>query len=223
MIQLPNELIFIIFEFIGKITDKRHFLRTCKLYNTITKGIFKISENILNIYLSKNEFGGKYKNYCVENFTLELCHDSYFDMIPTRYFNKNNKILMSLLIKHGKLDLLKIAVSNGCSVNVNTCNNAAYFGQLDILKWIWENGHTWSGSICAAAARYGHLDILKWARGNLCKWDEFTCSYAAMNGHLDVLIWARENGCKWDSNTFEYAKQFGQLEVLDWAIENGCP
>jgi hypothetical protein len=29
-------------------------------------------------------------NYCTEKFTLELCHDKYFDMIPKSYINPKN-------------------------------------------------------------------------------------------------------------------------------------
>ncbi len=44
--SLPNELIITIFNFIRKITDKRQFLKTCKLHNNLLKGlIMEMSES----------------------------------------------------------------------------------------------------------------------------------------------------------------------------------
>ncbi len=219
MIQLPNELIIIIFEFVGKITDKRHFLRTCKLYNNLTKELF---QNYLDNYLFKNKYVWNYKNYCMETFTFELCYDSYFDIIPTRYFNKRNSNLISLLIKYGQLNLLKFAISNGCVLYNDMCNVAAHYGQLDILKWTIANGCTMNEITCVKATLNGHLDVLKWLRKNGCDWNKFTCAYAASSGHLEVLKWARENGCEWDSLTLDYAAINQQSEVFKWALENGC-
>ncbi len=217
MIKLPDELILIIFNFIEKITDKRQLLRTCNLYNTITKKLFNHTENN---FILKHKLKQNY--YCMENFTSELCYDLYFDRIPVRYFNRNNSQLMVLLVKHGQLDLLKFAVKNGCSLNFNTSTVAAYYGHLDVLKWARDMGCDWSSHVCACAAQNGHLNILKWARNNDCRWDAYTCAYAAQNGHLDVLIWARENGCSWDKYTCSYAASHGHLNVLIWARKNGC-
>ncbi len=224
MNKLPNELILIVFDFIEKITDKRQFLRTCKLYNTITKRLFKCTENDfwVNYFERTNYNFCKNFDYCVENFTLELCYDSYFDRIPIRYFNRNNSSLMVLLVKHGQLDLLKFAINNNCSLNFNTSTMAAYYGHLDVLIWARDMGCDWSSRVCAHAAQNGHLDILKWARDNGCRWDTTTCAFAAQNGHLNILKWARENGCDWNENTCIYAERNGHLKVLKWAIENGC-
>ena len=51
MEYMPNELILIIFMYINKVTDKRQFVRTCKLYNTITK---KLIKNVINNFKVKH-------------------------------------------------------------------------------------------------------------------------------------------------------------------------
>ncbi len=257
--SLPNELIIIIFNFIKRITDKRQFLKTCKLYNNLTNELIKDSENkfIENYYKNRFakiycDFDGKVDYLKINSpakFTIELCYDSYFDMIPTRYYNENNRQLMILLVCYGKLDLLKFAVNNGLLLNTYTCAIAAYYGHLDILKfahnpadrwdknnicgyaaennqleiikWAIENGCAWDGSTCVTAAMFGHIDILKWLRANGCEWNKSTVLYAAKNGHLNILKWAVENGCEWDSDACYYAKRNGQLEVVKWALENG--
>ncbi len=171
MDTLPNELILVIFDYIVKITDKRQFLRTCKKYNFITR-------------LPMYNFEQKYKvfdfdriiNYSVEKFTLELCHDSYFDMIPMTYITEDNTILVEALAAFNCISLLEIAKDNNCELY----------------------------PACVGAAKYGHLNIIKWARQYDCEWDFFTCAYAdestrifaARGGHLDVVNWVKEKEAK---------------------------
>ncbi len=266
--SLPNELIIIIFNFIKKITDKRQFLKTCKLHNTLLKWLItEISESELDYfnidfydveYDDKKFYYDTYiqeRDYCVEKFMMELCYDSYFDMIPLSYITKNinNIVIIKLLIKYGKLDLLQHAIGD-MPLSFPVCELAAESGQLNILKWAIEKGYyseyDWDSKICSIAARNGHLEILKWARekgcgwtattcinaaikGHLhilkwavengCNWDKRVCRCAARNGHLDVLKWARINGCDWDSSVCSSATVAGHLHVLKWARENGCP
>ncbi len=182
--MLPYDLIPIIFNYIGKITDKRQFLRTCKSYNKITKHLFKIAERNFKM----DEFH-KIKRNCVEKFTLELCYDSYFDMIPRRYFCKNNTILRQVLTLYGKLELLRFAIKRGCALNSSICSFAARYGQLHILKWAIENNCGWNLGISSWAAINGHLHILKWAIRNGCHWS-YDISYLALqNGHFDIVKW----------------------------------
>ncbi len=252
MDTLPNELIIVIFNFIEKITDKRQFLKTCKLYNNLLKEPIICAENdfISNYDNHENYFFPNYEKYCIDKFTLELCYEKYFDMIPKLYFNKNYNQLMILLVKYGQLDLLKFAIDNGCELNFNTCQIAAYHGHLNILIWAKEHGYELNRNTCTFAAGNGHLDIIKWAKANGCKWDATTCEMAATNGHLKCLKWIKKNGCEWDSWTcrmaaanghldcLKWARKYrcpwdeythlcaernGHLEVLNWALENGCP
>ncbi len=236
MNTLPNEIISHIFDYIILITDKRQFLRTCVLYNKITKHSMEIFE----IKFSKHGF-----DYCIEKFTLELCHDKYFDMIPTFYINPDNKVIVRALAEFNCLPLLKVARNNGCDLtdicnyisdldtlkwarannykwNENFCSRSAARGHLDTLKWARENGCPWDAFTCSGAANGGHLHILKWARENGCIWTARTCTNAARKGHLHILRWARNNGCNWDINVCRYAANYGHLHILQWAIENGC-
>ncbi len=241
---LPNEIILLIFDNIKLITDKRQFLRTCILYNKITK---QSMQNFEKDYKIENYM--QIDNYCVEKFTLELCHDKYFDMIPLSYIIPNNTILMKALASFDCLPLLKIAKNNGCDLS-DVCNFASYGDNLEMLKWARENNYDLNSRVCVYAARNGNLEMLKWAKENGCEWDSETCVSATMNNHLDVLIWARangcnwsetvctyaaicnnleilkwarQNGCKWDSNVRYYAKAMGHNDLLQWAVDNGCP
>ncbi len=242
--SLPDELILFIFENILLITNKRQFLKTCKKFNTITKQSFLEYEN--NYYV-KNF--AKINNYCVEKFTLELCHDKYFDWIPLLYIKPKNDILIQSLsyfncIKllelakcngcklqnidlyaalNGHLDVLQWAHKNNCGNNLLTCSNAALNGHLHVLKWAHENGFRWSVFTCTFAALNGHLSCLQYLHDNGCEWDRWTCSNAAYYGHLDCLKYARENGCNWDNSVYNYARNRGHKELLNWALENGCP
>ncbi len=214
--SLPNEIILLIFDNITKITDKRQFLRTCVLYNNVTKqSILKYEIN----YFVKGF--NKINKYCVEKFTLELCHDLYFDMIPMSYIIESNNILIKALAIFNCLSKLIIAKNNNCDISF-VGYFAANYGHLDILKWGKENGCSWNANICSTAAQGGHLNILKWARENGCDWNEDTCSYAALCNHLDILKWARKNGCDWDDSVCSYAAKYNHLDILKWARTNGC-
>ncbi len=245
--SLPNELILIIFEFIIKITDNRQFLKTCRKYNIITKELFHNYEKYYTI-----PYFDKIYDYCVEKFTLELCHDKYFEMIPERYIIPSNSILEQALVSFNCLPLLKLAKENGCNLyNVNGL--AASNGNLEILKWAKgkgfefysrhivyaiKNGHLevlkWMANnydvkefignrLCDYSAFYGQLDMLIWGHENGYLWDEGTCSNAASNGHLSCLKYLRENNCEWDNKVYLHATKYKHTELLNWAIENGCP
>ncbi len=232
MDSLPNELVIEIFNYIQKITDKRQFLKTCTNYNILTKQSFIDYEK--NYDISDFE---KMSNYCVEKFTLELCHDKYFDMIPELYINKNNRIIMKAAATFNCIKLLDLTLEKGCRAyseynSYYYCNGnliclcAGTYGHLDILEWIIKKKDFIDSiinntNICARAASYGQLNIIKWLRGNGFKWDEWTCIYAAANNHLEVLQWALANGCKWSEMAYDHAKAHDQKKVLKWIKENG--
>ncbi len=132
---LPDELILIIFENILLITDKRQFLKTCLKYNKITKQSFLHFEN--NFY-SKPFY--QIKDYSVEKFTLELCSDKYYDMIPNNYITPSNSVIVCVLAMNNCVPLLEIAKNNGCSFQF--FNTYARFGEHpEVLKWGKENGY----------------------------------------------------------------------------------
>ncbi len=214
---LPNELVLIIFDNILKTTDKRIFLKTCMKYNILTKNNFSQYEK--NYKIKHFE---KITKYCIEKFTLELCHDSYFDMIPELYIINKNNILIRSLVAFGCISLLKEMVNNGYDLD-SICFYASYYSNLEILKWSRENNYKWDYTICANASHNGNIECLKWAMANGCGLNTDICSVAAENGHLEILKWARENGCDWNSFTYQIAKKCNQIEILKWLDENGCP
>jgi hypothetical protein len=188
MMNVPNEIILLIFDNIIAITDKRQFLRTCKMYNNITKKSFKQHEDNFTI-----KYFEKINNYCVEKFTLELCHDGYCNMIPLSYINPNNTILVRTLVFFNCIDLLQIAKNNGCKLDF-ICDLAAEMGQLEVLKWGKENGYHLGSMICIFASKNGHLDILKWAINNSCAFRYAYCSYwAETMGHTHIINWLMEH------------------------------
>lgn len=78
---------------------------------------------------------------------------------------KRNSKLCAYLAKHGKLDLLKKVVEDGCPVDRRTCLWAVRSGHLDILKHASYWGVPWNRLTCLiAAAELGNLEI--W--GNIC-------------------------------------------------------
>ncbi len=254
MNTLPHEIIILIFDNIKLITDKRQFIRTCIHYNLSTKQSMKFYDENYAKQIYKNMF--KYgivdvtKN-CMEKFTLELSHDKYFDMIPRRYINSINSVIVfasayfgniklldklkntrissklddkmcELAAKNGQLDVLKWA--NGCTFTIKLCNNAAKMGHLNVLKWLYLNNTLHTYDLCEYAAKGGHLPILIWCHSlHLDEWDTGgICFKAAKYGQLHVLKWAHENGLPWNSHTCAHAAQYNQLHCLKYAYENGC-
>ncbi len=221
--SLPNELILLIFKSIQLITDKRQFLRTCKFYNNLTK------KSMLN-YEEKYEVKlfAKIKEHSVEKFTLELCHDKYFDMIPNHYIISNNKILVEALAAFNCVKLLQVVMERNFKVS-KVCDYASLNGSLDVLKWaksinlsmeiiaFLDNGSLCKSNICSNAALNGHLNILKWAKEIGLKMDTLVLSHAALGCHLEILNWAKENGCGWYmEDLVKNAARGGDIEILKW-------
>ncbi len=157
---LPNEITLTIFDNIKLITDKRQFLRTCINYNNMTKRLMQIFEENYSV-----KHFGKITEYCVEKFTLELCHDSYFDMIPMSYITKNNTIIVKAASTFNCVKLLEMAKLNNCDFSVIYCS-AAVNGNVDIIKWAVKNGYKWDTWTCTFAATCGQPEIIKWANKN---------------------------------------------------------
>ncbi len=246
MDSLPNEIILEIFNYILKITDKRQFLRTCLNYNILTKQLFidyetnyKIKEfenyKIKTLVHYEIETVKNLINYCVEKFTLELCYDKYFDMIPKSYINKNNKMIVSALASFNCINLLELALDNGCKAYTpfgtsyqddanSICEFASLNGHIEIIdfaitkygKSVFKNPY-----ICAGAALYGHLETLKLLREKGFNIDPNSCIYAAIGGQLEVLQWLLNNDYKWTNKIYRYAKNYNHKEMLEWIEENG--
>ncbi len=227
MDTLPYELILIIFNYIQKITDKRQFLKTCKTYNHITKKLMEVAELEFN-----PKYFEKINNYCVEKFILELCHDSYFDLIPKLYIKQKNKILLQAAAIYNNVELLKIAKNEGYWFDNRICEWAAESGSIEIIDWIFTqdnldvgkeymNGNILPPDLTAIAAENGHLEFIKFLHSVGCEWAYYMTFNAAKNGHLDIIKYAMENGCGWDGDTCSVAAENGHLDILIWAHQNG--
>ncbi len=212
MDSLPNEIIIEIFKLIPKITDKRQFLKACKYFNNITK------ESMLN-------YEKKYQNspfehethYCVEKFTLELCHDKYFELIPEHYITKSNDSLVMGSTLYNNIELLKKANSKGCKLD-GILHFAAFGGHKELIYYGIDNGYKCDNWTCAFAACGGHLLLLGWLRNIGCEWDHWTCDFAIMEGHLDVFKWARCMSCHWDVTSFNLLKCKNE-KIINWLKE----
>ncbi len=212
MEMLPNELIILIFDLISKITDKRHFLRTCILYNKLTK-------------ISMYNFESKYKlpdfshelNYIgVEKFTLELCHDSYLNLIPDRYINDNNKNLIRCLSYYNHLPMLELVKEKGCRISKIIIFSRIFYSTIGECDFA---GDEWT---CAFAAQNGNLSILKFLSNNNCRWNYNTCILATINGHLDILKYLYDKFGKLDKMLYNIALTKGHFEIIKWFEEIDC-
>ncbi len=223
MNTLPQELILIIFDNILLITDKRQFLKTCSNYNNITKQSFLQYEKNYKI---KNF--AKINNHCVEKFTLELCHDKYFDRIPMSYMIPKNYILTRALTIFNCVKLLEIAKNSGCRL-FEVFSYAATSGNLEIMIWADKNGCWCSDNIGYSAAKNaienGHLHIIIWLWMSGYQYPKIILSLAAKYGQLGILKWlstiGRTVNLYWDPSFSAFAAENGHLEVLKWVRKNG--
>jgi hypothetical protein len=220
---IPNEIIFIIFSLL-KITDKRLLTRTCKSYNDITKNLIKEAEQNLGV-----KYFGKYDKYCVEKFTLELCYDGYFDLIPNTYLTNNNKIIIKALVYFGNIDKLKIAViNNNVKWDPRTIAFAYLSNNTEIVKWTLAHNCTYDTyaqhCACSWSAKFGNLDLLKLAIEHNCIYTNLVPAWAAFYGHLHIIIWLKENSFPWASSTVcDWAALGSHLHIIKWLVTNNCP
>ncbi len=182
---LPNEIILEIFFYILKITDKRQFLKTCVLYNNITK---RSMDNFEFNYNNLPHF--EYQDpYSMENFTLELCHDSYFNLIPEHYIDKSNYNLIPCLSYYNCLPLLESAHEKGCDID-DVIMYAAYGGHIDIIKWSIKMGQG-DGMLLYYTVEGGHFHLLKWLHE--IDYDfNLLCDHAIEYEQIEMLKYAVE-------------------------------
>ncbi len=232
MQSLPHDLMPIIFGYIRKITDKRQFTQTCKIYNLLTRELIK---NIDIKFMPKHNYSPyfeykcytypyiKNNNYCMENFTIELCHDSYFDLIPQKYINQNNTIIAKAAIMYNNIDLLKMVINNVCYITHDTRNMAIGYGRLEMVKLLIHNDCNWCPIFSDTAAIGGHLNILNWAKENHFQLNTSNISYQAVKfGHLNIIKWCVSNDIKLHIDSCPNAAKHGHLEMLKFLLEYGC-
>ncbi len=216
METLPNEIIILIFESISKITDKRLFLKTCVLHNNLTKiSMLQYEKN----YSIKNF--GKIDDHCVEKFTLELCHDGYFELIPEYYITPTNSMLINCLSYYNNLSLLELAKEKGCPISTRESVNytiKALFGDIAGKQEL-----VLSNLIIIK----GYLSILKFLHENDFYIIDTFVSYgnAAKNNHLEILKYFHEIKPLTFFTYFlayESAQKEGNVVIIKWLEEIKC-
>ncbi len=225
MESLPIEIISIIFSYIQKITDKRQFTQTCIKYNITT-------ENLMgNIKLSGDLEKFTYPNeYCVEKFTLELCHDSYFNLIPMSYLTPNNDCIILALVMCNQFELLKLAINNGCNLIKNNryqpCYYATKCGNKKMLKWMKIHGGQCTNSLYPVATQFGHLNIIKYLHkhiGPIGGYLSICCYSAAHNQNYKILEWLKIEKYQLKFDAYLGAIEGGgHLDMLEWLKNNSC-
>ncbi len=220
MDSLPNELIIEIFNHIQKITDKRQFLKTCILYNNLTK-----------ILISKYEYNysiplfGQQKKHSVEKFTLELCQDKYFNLIPDYYITEFNKILVECLSYYNCTSLLDTAKLKGCDLN-NTANFGAAGGHISVIEWCRNNGPVseyFAGSHAIVNEQLEMLKFLNETDDEFKRPRNWFCTFAAEHGKLEILKYAHSIDSGWNNYTYNAALRNGNQEIINYLLDNGCP
>ncbi len=223
MDNIPNDLIPFIFDNIKLITDKRQFLRTCKTIHTITKELMKRYENILSM-----KYFSEMNHHHIENFALELCHDKYFNLIPLTYLIPTNNFIIAILAIFGNLELLQIAINNGCKLNdYDIYLDGIAAGEKEIDKLYEEIFNVklhvlWTWDTCALASFGGNVNIIKFCLNNGCKLKWICPFMAAKNNQLDTLKWLKINNCEFNDCVVAIAGLNGHCVVLEWLIQNGC-
>jgi hypothetical protein len=162
----------------------------------------------------------------MEKFTFELCYDGYFDMIPMEYLVPNNKIIIGLLAKYGKVELLQIAINNGCELHPMISSWGAEFGHVNVIEFAMQNKCPIDiNIICQIATEHGHLEVIKWVVnhvGNVQPGFGLGIGlYACCIGHLDIVIWLYENKYI-NKNTIikQMAKSYKQTAIVEWLDAN---
>ncbi len=239
MSSLPPDIIPIIFNYIKKITDKRQFLRTCKLYNNLTKDQIKLAETKFFDNFVSNERNIKTLCYCLNmkinkikknkliKFTLEICSDEYFHLLPLSYLNPNNNQIIGFLVDYNKLELLQIAFKNGCKISNIICSIAMSNGYLEIFKWAIKNNYEWNGSNFGLAIQKNHVHIIEYVIKYIKKYNwilidyVYICAHATHSGNLDLVkLLVRQNFPL--TKTCAWAAKSGHLDILKWLRKYNC-
>ncbi len=232
MDTLPPELINIIATYIQKITDKRQFTQTCITYNNITKPIIKNQETTIKIKYFEYP-----SNYCMEKFTLELCNDSYFNKIQNHYLSHQNEIIVRALTIYGQIELLELAMDNGCKLfkeidedmfepididNINSCSHAVIGGNIDMLMFVRSHGCKWDENTLELAAKVNQFNMLKLIKQNGCEINDCVSLRVAENGNVEIMNWLIDNNCIIDNLACEFAADYGHLKMLKLLKKNNC-
>jgi hypothetical protein len=251
---MPTEMIINIAIFIQKITDMRQFTKTCSRINTIVKPMivhnkFNIKchpdETNALIYEQLDQFNQPVENfiypsgYYMEKFTMELCNDGYFKWLPLTYLHPKNTIIVKALTIYGQLDLLKIAINNGCKLLKdleydydsydanghlleNSCHHAIISGNVKVLEFVISQGCKFTYETFDYAVECDNIDMVKFLKESGCVMINDGCEGAAVNGNIEMMKLLISYGDHIDSDTFNIVVECGHLNILPWLQSQGC-
>jgi hypothetical protein len=194
MNDLPFDVFNLILDQLKCITDIRNLSRTNDFNNKLLSNKIIEYENRYKLKYEKLNFVNYFGNYCVENFTIEIVLDNYYNLLKQHYFTKRNKIMCPILAFRGNIELLKKAVMLKCPLNDYTILCAAYEGHLKIIQYLEPNVSCDLNTIVGNAAEKGNLEIIKWAhtKSELLNttFGFHSLSFTSSKyGHIHVLKW----------------------------------
>lgn len=179
-----------------QISDKRSYIRTCKIINALSVHMPN-AEFVFQKMINDTHFlhGYYYSGFYhpLYKFTIELLFDCR--PIPDKYIFADNRILFQYpkiykkLSRRKDLDLIiKLFNCNGLSKeNLDfIMRGAAEVGDIEILEWT-KKIYPFSERATAHAALGNQIKILKWLIENGAMFDDFAKYYAAKKGHLEIF------------------------------------
>ncbi len=222
---LPDELFDLICCNLKHITDIRNLSRVCKKYN------LKCEQKIIDmeLYYKKKyhnlDFVNRFEEYCVEKFTIEIVLDGYCNLLPSKYYNKNNEIMCSILAFCGNFELLKIAHLTSCPLVHYAASCAAHEGHVEILNWISNFFDINMRIICSNGAGNGHINILDWLINNKYEMGrkelDMCIIKASRRGHMNVLEWLLKHNFIIDTpKCIESTSDNSRIKILQWLFDN---
>jgi hypothetical protein len=167
--------------------------------------------------------------YCMEKFTLEICNDSYFDMIPYCHYNPKNNVIVKALTVYSQIGLLRLALCNNCKLfmevrqkddysmekyNNNSCAHAIISGSIEMLTFVRLYGCKWNYETFNLAIKHNNFDMVKFLVAYGCEIPVYIDKYVAINGNIIMLEWLILNGLKIYSTLCDTAAKCGHLEFL---------
>jgi len=218
-ILLP-ELFYKIRDDIFRITDIRNLSRVCKKYDEYCKKRICELENFYYTKYSSLIFTNYLNKYSVEKYTVELILDECYNLLPVRYFNKNNDMMCPMLAFMGNFELLKGSAFDSCPVTDGIIRCAAFSGSIDILEWSKTNlsnivFDAYYDIISANAFYNNKINVLEWMRNN--NYNILSdYSHAIKQGHLDIIIWLKSYNNDINESWINYSAMYGQLHILQW-------
>jgi len=128
-------------------------------------------------------------------------------------------------VAEGKLEALRWACAQECTLHVSLCNLAVMNGHLEALKLLRAQmpPALWGVAVCQTAAARSRLGALQWLRTQTppCPWGATTCLVAATQGHLVMLRWLRAQAppCQWNVLACLAASPISASEMRAWLEE----